>query len=77
MSKNTSKFAGSKVKSSGIKLISKNDHKNFDNLYKDDVGNQIFGHDGLNREKSKDINYEQVTSEYNQVMSSSKSRFNR
>ena len=43
MSKNTSKFANSKGKSSGIKLISRNDHKSFDKLYKNDYGNDMFG----------------------------------
>ena len=43
MSKNTSKFAHSKGKSSGIKLISKNDNKSFDKLYKNDYGNDMFG----------------------------------
>lgn len=42
-SKNASKFAtGSKVKS-GIKLISKNDHKSFDSLYKNEYNNQFGG----------------------------------
>lgn len=40
--KNTSRYAGSKMKGSGIKLVSKNQHKRFDTLYKNDYGNDIF-----------------------------------
>jgi len=54
MSKNTSKFANSKSKNSGIKLISRNDHKSFDKLYKNDYGSDVmFGeNDNLSHNKS-------------------------
>ncbi len=56
-SKNTSKFAsGSKLKS-GIKLMSKNDHKSFDSLYKNEYNN-LYGESGLNTNRR----YQEVAS---------------
>lgn len=66
MSKNTSKFVNSKGKSSGIKLISRNDHKSFDKLYKNDYGNDImFGENNnlnLSHDKSSKKYYEERSS---------------
>jgi hypothetical protein len=66
-SKNTSKFAsGSKLKS-GIKIMSKNDYKSFDSLYKNEYNN-LYGESGLNTNRR----YQEVTSEYNNVASRTK-----
>ena len=57
-SKNTSKFAsGSKLKS-GIKLISKNDHKSFDSLYKNEYNN-LYGESGINNNNRR---YQEINS---------------
>lgn len=65
MSKNTSKFAYSKGKSSGIKLISRNDNKSFDKLYKNQYGNDMFGqHNAMgNRDMSVKKRYDEINSQ--------------